>query len=292
MALIRIGRSACLLAMLSACADSRTSTVQSINAVPLNNVQPVYPPTLQALGLEGSVRADCSITVAGTTGGCHILSAIHPLFERSALSYVDGARYRPATRDGVPVRVEHHVFNIDYVLYRITSVPVIAHYECAVDRFGVVGSCVIIDRNPPVMPDVIGLVRSLRLTPSIADNRAVADPARRISVAMSITSYPEGAGARLPPSDLQIDTYISCRNEPVSAVTEQSPRCTRIIPANPSSINRSNGEVILKVSLGFSGLVPSRRGALVNPTSPSANDASPLAPPLGKPRPSLEPRLG
>lgn len=284
----QIGKLACSLALLSACAAPGTSTAQHTKPVALNNTHPAYPLILAASGIEGTVHADCGITSSGSTDDCHVLSSTDPLFDASTLAYVRSARYQPATLNGIPVRVEHHVFNINYRLYRLDPGPMTAQYQCAVDQVGSVQSCVVTSRSPSpfmtgFMPGMTRIVRSLRLVPSLVDGKAIADPARQITVAVSATSYPAGMAARLPPSDLQIDIYMSCTTEAGSAFTGRKPHCTRIAPADLSSINRSEGEAIIKISVGFSGLIPSTHGVVTSPPAQPAINATPPAPAPGGP---------
>ncbi len=280
----RVSKLACLSVLLSACTDPGTPTTQaSTKPVPLNNVRPAYPQILAALGLEGSVRADCSVTSTGSTQGCRILSSTDPLFDNSALAYVRGARYQPATQNGIPVRVEHHTFNINYRLSRRDPGLMTAQYQCAIDQVGSVKGCTLISRSPsPFMtgftPGMTRIVEALRLAPSLVDGKAVADPARQITVAISVTSYPAGVAARLPPSDLRIDIYMSCKNELVPASSGYRPHCTRIAPADLPSTDRSDGEAIVAISIGLSGLIPSTHGTTPAPPEQPAVDTNPPAP--------------
>ena len=240
------------------------------------------------MGIEGFVQADCSVTSGGTTENCHVLTSTDPLFDPSALAYVRSARYQPATLNGTPVRTEHPVFNINYTLYRLGPGPMTAQYQCAVDQVGTVQSCVVTSRSSSpfmtgFMANMTRIVRSLRLAPSLVDGKAVADPARQITVAVSATSYPAGTAPRLPPSDLQLDIYMSCRNEAGSAFTGRRPHCTRVAPADLSSISRSDGEAIIRISVGFSGLIPSTHGVVTSPPGQPAINASPPAPAPGGP---------
>ena len=286
----RLGRLACLSVLVSACADQGTPGVPPTGPVPINNARLVYPKALEALGIEGSTWAECNVTSAGTTEDCHVLTSTDPRFDASTLAYVNSARYQPATRNGVPVRAEHHVFQVNYVMHRDGVAPMTTRYACAVDRFGSVRSCAVIGKNLPFMASVTQAITSSRFVPSVVDGKAVADPARRIDVAMSITSYPDGVMAPLPPSDMQIDVYMSCRSEADATFTEQRPHCTRISPADLSSVDPSDGARIMRISIGFSGLVPSSRGSAASPPGPPALDAKPPA--RREPAVSSGPRLG
>ncbi len=156
------------MALLSACARPETSTTQRTRPVALGNTRPIYPPILEASGIEGIVQADCSVTSGGTTENCHVLTSTDPLFDPSALAYVRSARYQPATLNGTPVRTEHPVFNINYTLYRLGPGLMTAQYQCAVDQVGTVQSCVVTSRSSSpfmtgFMANMTRIVRSLRL---------------------------------------------------------------------------------------------------------------------------------
>jgi protein TonB len=69
--------------------------------------RPRYPPAAQRAGIEGSVVLSAVVTETGVIGPVTIVRA-SPRglgFEDEALRFVRTRRYRPATRQGVPVRV-------------------------------------------------------------------------------------------------------------------------------------------------------------------------------------------
>ncbi|GGF49934.1 hypothetical protein GCM10011611_65400 [Aliidongia dinghuensis] len=67
-----------------------------------------------AQGLNGSADVDCTVTVEGMTKDCVVVSSTNESFAKAALEYVSGARYKPASRNGVPVEQTHHKFHIDF----------------------------------------------------------------------------------------------------------------------------------------------------------------------------------
>ncbi|MBQ5469997.1 MAG: energy transducer TonB [Acetobacter sp.] len=85
--------------------------------VPLNNVQPVYPPEMEEDNIEGRVVLVCDVDTTGKTSNCSVRSFTGgQAFVTSALDYVHRARYRPAMRNGVPVKELHKVYIIRYKL--------------------------------------------------------------------------------------------------------------------------------------------------------------------------------
>jgi TonB family protein len=67
---------------------------------------PAYPPDLLAMGTEGSVRAIYVVDTAGwvDTATIEIMSSDDVRFTESVRDALGGMRFRPATREGRPVR--------------------------------------------------------------------------------------------------------------------------------------------------------------------------------------------
>ncbi|MDF7673718.1 TonB family protein [Acetobacteraceae bacterium ESL0709] len=91
----------------------------SAGAVPINNVQPEYPPEAQEQSREGSVTAVCDILANGRPANCKLLKIRggHD-FAESALEFLNesGVRYQPAVMNGHPVVEHNHVLHIDFTL--------------------------------------------------------------------------------------------------------------------------------------------------------------------------------
>jgi len=69
--------------------------------------RPTYPPALRREGLEGSVTVRVTIDEQGRVIAIEQVRATHPaFFEETRQQALRGWRFRPATRDGVPVRSE------------------------------------------------------------------------------------------------------------------------------------------------------------------------------------------
>ena len=85
--------------------------------MPLNNVQPVYPPEMEEDNIEGRVTLVCDVETTGMTSNCTVRSVTGgQAFAASALDYVRRARYHPALRNGVPVKELHKVYVIRFRL--------------------------------------------------------------------------------------------------------------------------------------------------------------------------------
>ena len=66
---------------------------------------------------EGSVDFDCAIEADGSTSNCQWVAVDGgDEFAAAARSYVQAARYRPATRGGVAVQQANHAIHIEFRL--------------------------------------------------------------------------------------------------------------------------------------------------------------------------------
>jgi TonB family protein len=72
----------------------------------LAHVNPVYPPAMRELGLEGSVPIEAVIGTDGSVAGVRILSAqVHPDFAKAALDAVRQWKFSPTLLNGEAVEV-------------------------------------------------------------------------------------------------------------------------------------------------------------------------------------------
>jgi TonB family protein len=67
----------------------------------LKKVDPVYPPTMQAAGVEGFVVLDAVIHRDGTIGDITVLKSSNPAFEQAAIDAVKQWRYTPLPYEGI-----------------------------------------------------------------------------------------------------------------------------------------------------------------------------------------------
>jgi len=117
-------RTAAILALagLSACQSASTQTPQAqsnqeVSARPVSGTRLIYPADMMNNGIEGAVDATCDVDVQGATSDCVVTKVEGSMiFADAALAFVRSARYKPAVRDGIPVKEPHHVFTIKFVL--------------------------------------------------------------------------------------------------------------------------------------------------------------------------------
>jgi TonB family protein len=71
------------------------------------NVAPVYPPSMQASGLEGVVKLDVLIATDGTVASVRVANGqVHPAFAAAAAAAVRQWKFTPTLLNGQPVEVE------------------------------------------------------------------------------------------------------------------------------------------------------------------------------------------
>ena len=80
-------------------------TPEMVRPVLVHKVSPVYPDVPRKARLEGRVTVQAVIGLDGSVESVEILRTSNPLFNDAALAAVRQWRYRPATMNGVPVRV-------------------------------------------------------------------------------------------------------------------------------------------------------------------------------------------
>lgn len=68
--------------------------------VKVKDVRPLYPPTLQDSGIQGTVLIEGQIGTDGRMKEMRVVSAPHPAFESSALEAVGQWEFRPTTLNG------------------------------------------------------------------------------------------------------------------------------------------------------------------------------------------------
>jgi protein TonB len=66
-------------------------------------VEPVYPPLAKAMRIQGTVRLAAVIDEDGAVAALKLICG-HPLLVNAAMDAVKHWRYRPAERNGKPVR--------------------------------------------------------------------------------------------------------------------------------------------------------------------------------------------
>ncbi|MDI2091716.1 energy transducer TonB [Commensalibacter oyaizuii] len=90
---------------------------RSAGSRPINGAQIQYPPDMEAIGKEGRVILSCDVETNGSTSNCTAISVNGgSSFKEAALNYARRARYRPATRNGVPVKEYGHRYTVTFRL--------------------------------------------------------------------------------------------------------------------------------------------------------------------------------
>lgn len=90
---------------------------RSAGSRPLNGAQIEYPPDMEAEQKEGRVILSCDVETTGSTSNCHVISSSGgQSFVKAALKYVNSARYRPATKNGAPIKELGHRYTINFKL--------------------------------------------------------------------------------------------------------------------------------------------------------------------------------
>jgi protein TonB len=97
-------------------ADDTVYTKVDENPVPLKTPPPKYPSSLKREGVAGVVAVIIVIDQKGLVSECAISKSSHPDFEAPALEAVRAWKFKPAKKDGVPVKVRVTLplrFNVD-----------------------------------------------------------------------------------------------------------------------------------------------------------------------------------
>ena len=70
---------------------------------PIAPIEPVYPPALRALGVEGDVVARVVVLADGSVGGAELVASGDVAFTAAVREALKTARFHPARRGGQPV---------------------------------------------------------------------------------------------------------------------------------------------------------------------------------------------
>ena len=215
---------------------------------------PAYPPNMEKLGRTGFVSLDCTITRDGQASDCSIIKATSTEFADAARTYVAGARYRPATRDGVPVTVVHHVININF---SIEFKPQKIDYVCLITPAGQARNCHGEISGPAIPPSVENILLrkldSLPVVPNNKEGRAIEDPHRMIEALLIFQERP-GSDFSTPslPAQTQLNLLLDCGMG--------NPLQCREVSKLPFSTELQSYEDdrFVALSIGFNGIFPVR----------------------------------
>ena len=222
----------------------------------------VYPAEMVRLGQQGFVSLDCTITRDGWTRDCLVLQATNRDFAQEARSYVAGARYRPAIKNGVPVEVAHHTFGISF---RFPPDVTRLVYDCSITATGQARDCR--DETPPgtISPALGALVldrlQALSMMVRREAGRVTEEPHRRIDVLLTFESNPEQNICIPPlPAQAQVNLLLDCNARNV-------PQCREIADLPPLKDRAAQGttqgkDEITRISMGFNGIRPTQAAAV------------------------------
>ncbi|MEL6869423.1 MAG: energy transducer TonB [Pseudomonadota bacterium] len=72
-------------------------------AIEVMPVQPIYPRSMMARGVEGSVVVAYDVNAAGRVANARVVSSTHGGFEKAAVDAIQRFRYQPRVVDGQPI---------------------------------------------------------------------------------------------------------------------------------------------------------------------------------------------
>lgn len=97
-------------------ADDTIYTKVDENPVPIKTPPPKYPDSMKREGSSGVVAVVIVIDEKGNIDTCSVSKSSHPDFDKPALDAVRNWKFKPAKKDGNPVKVRVTIplrFNID-----------------------------------------------------------------------------------------------------------------------------------------------------------------------------------
>ena len=75
----------------------------------IHSVDPEFSRADRSQSFNGTVHVDLTIDVKGVPQNVHVVQGVGEPFDQSAVKAVSRYRFKPATKDGIPVPVELHV---------------------------------------------------------------------------------------------------------------------------------------------------------------------------------------
>ena len=112
--LLLLAAMACLALRLAA--DDTVYTKVDVNPVPVKTPPPDYPYDLKRQGVSGVVAVATVVDETGTVTSCSVTKSSNVEFEAAALAAVKRWKFKPAQKDGAPVKMRVTIpirFNID-----------------------------------------------------------------------------------------------------------------------------------------------------------------------------------
>lgn len=112
--LLLLAALACL--PLRMAADDTIYTKVDVNPVPVKTPPPDYPYDLKRQGVSGVVAVATVIDETGVVTSCSVTKSSNAEFEEAAMAAVKRWKFKPAQKDGVPVKMKVTIpirFNIE-----------------------------------------------------------------------------------------------------------------------------------------------------------------------------------
>ncbi len=97
-------------------ADDTIYTKVDVNPVPVKTPPPDYPSAMKREGTSGVVAVSIVIDEKGSVASCTVTKSSHADFEGPALDAIKKWKFKPAQKDGVPVKMKLTVplrFNLE-----------------------------------------------------------------------------------------------------------------------------------------------------------------------------------
>jgi len=112
--LLLLATLACL--PLRMAADDTVYTKVDINPVPVKTPPPDFPYDLKRQGISGVVAVATVIDETGAVTSCSVTKSSNAEFEAAAMAAVKRWKFKPAQKDGVPVKMKVTIpirFNVE-----------------------------------------------------------------------------------------------------------------------------------------------------------------------------------
>lgn len=113
---------ACLFALVVAClplrsaADDNIYTKVDVNPIPVKTPPPEFPLQLKRDGVGGVVAVSIVIDETGAVVSATVAKSSNPGFDDAALAAIKKWKFKPAQKDGAPVKIKVTVpirFNVE-----------------------------------------------------------------------------------------------------------------------------------------------------------------------------------
>jgi protein TonB len=104
------------LPQLQLTADDTIYTKVDVNPVPVKTPPPEYPDAMKRAGTSGVAAVSIVVDENGAVISCTVAKSSHSEFEAPAVTAVKKWKFKPAQKDGVPVKIKLTVpirFNLE-----------------------------------------------------------------------------------------------------------------------------------------------------------------------------------